>query len=444
MTSETDLFDGTVSTVAFGGNGIIRSQNDPQTTSTASGLVVFVPYTASGDHIRYRITEQKKNFANGEMVELIEGSPKRTSPLCQYFGVCGGCQLQHVTYNEQLAYKKEWVEDALKKQAGLPNLTVPNVIPSEQQWAYRRRISLTLKAHYRHYKVGYIGTDHHSLIEIDECPIFQYKQDRSINTTRKIISFLCPGSERDDAKVTIIKQSSHHFILHFHFKKMPKNGEEIFKKALKDFSELVGILATSPDTTFQFGQVEITIPIEELNFTFSPKAFIQNHPEQSSNIYRSICTHAKKIERGNLLDLYCGIGVSSLLLAKQGFNVTGTEASGPAIQLAKINAKQNKVSNIRFVKGDVATVLKAQLEKEKPIAAIVNPPREGLSKHVVETILNSPPATLIYVSCMPPTLARDLKLLCLKTYDVHHIELYDMFPQTAHVETLIVLRSKKT
>ena len=165
-----DLLTGTVSNIAFGGEGIIRNE----------GLVTFIPYAAIGDQLSYRIKEQKKNFAKGEIVNILQPSPQRTEPLCPYYGICGGCQLQHVNYDAQLEYKRQWVEDALKRQAGFTNITVPAVTPTEQQWTYRRRISLTLKADFNHYLVGYINIDHTTLVEVDQCPIFLAKEDQTI------------------------------------------------------------------------------------------------------------------------------------------------------------------------------------------------------------------------------------------------------------------------
>ena len=426
-----DLLTGTVSNIAFGGEGIIRNE----------GLVTFIPYAAIGDQLSYRIKEQKKNFAKGEIVNILQPSPQRTEPLCPYYGICGGCQLQHVNYDAQLEYKRQWVEDALKRQAGFTNITVPAVTPTEQQWTYRRRISLTLKADFNHYLVGYINIDHTTLVEVDQCPIFLAKEDQTISNVREIANHL-ESCDRHDGKVSILKQDNDKVILHFHFKNMPTNAAEILNGALKSYPQITGILATSPKETLHYGKIETTFTIENLSFIHSPQAFVQNHPEQSANIYQSICKHTDNLPKGNALDLYSGIGVTSLLLAKQGFNVTATEMNGSAVQLAKLNAKNNRISNVVFHKKDVEAVIASQLKERNPVLAIINPPREGVALSTIEAILKAPPAVFIYISCMPPTLARDLKLLCKDTYNIDSIETYDMFPQTAHVETLVVLKKK--
>lgn len=430
-----EVLEGTISNIAFGGEGIIRQE----------GLVTFIPYAAIGDKLSYKITEQKKNFAKGTIVDVLTPSPQRTTPLCSYFGTCGGCQLQHVTYATQLEYKRQWVEDALKRQAGLTDITVPPVIASQQEWAYRRRISLTLKADFDHYKAGYIGINHTSLIEVEHCPIFLPEESPILSSIHQIAQKL-ESTDRSDAKVTILKQTETTAIIHFHFKKMPENAAKVFQDVLAEHPHFSGIFATSPKKTLQYGKIESTFTFDGLSFDYSPQAFVQNHPQQSANIYQSISSHADKITKetakGTVLDLYCGIGISSLLLARQGFTVTGIEANGAAVQLAKTNAKKNKISNVNFIKQDVEESLAAQLKQTAPVLAIINPPREGISTGVLNTLLENPPSVLIYVSCMPPTLGRDLKLLCAKAYKVDAVEAYDMFPQTAHVETLVVLKAK--
>lgn len=417
---------GEVSNVAFGGQGIIRQE----------GLVVFIPFTAIGDTIRYRIVQTKKNFAFGKLENVIVPSPNRTTPLCPYFGTCGGCQLQHINYTTQLEYKRQWIEDALTRQAGLKGAVAPPLIPSEKQWAYRRRVSLTLKPHQNHYQAGYIAIDNKTLLEINQCPIFT--ENNPIFTVVHEISRSLINSDNNDAKLTILKNNDR-FMLHFHFKTLPKNAAEVLKVA-SNHSSILGIVVTSAQKTLEYGNSEIAFNVNDLNFNFSPRAFVQTHPEQSVNIYHEICQQSAMVKKGPALDLYCGIGISSLLLAQQGFEVTGIEANATAIQLAKKNAQNNKINNVRFLKEEVEKNLHIHLEREKPNFVIVNPPREGLMPTVLQALIEFPVETLVYVSCMPSTLARDLKQLCQNKYQLCSVQAFDMFPQTTHVETLVVLK----
>ena len=418
--------------MAFGGQGIIRQE----------GLVVFVPFTAPGDVVRYKITQKKKNFAFGESLKVLEPSGERAKPLCPYFGTCGGCQLQHLKYTAQLDMKRQWVEDALKRQAGLVIGDAVKINPAQLQWSYRRRISMRLQPHDGHFQAGYTTNDNKTLITVTQCPIFTYPDDPIIEIVQKLAKKLVPTIPTD-GRVIILKDNEGGYLLHFHFKALPENSSDVMKKTSSIHPEIKGILATSPRQTISFGHMQTSFEIEGLKFTLSPQAFIQNHPEQSHQIYSTIMTATEGLKKGKALDLYSGIGITSLMLARQGFHVTGIELNRNAVQLAADNAAQNAIK-AKFLAGDVAALLPPILKSERPNLTIVNPPREGLDPAVILALKQNPPQTLIYVSCMPSTLARDLKKLCYheNPYFLKTAEAFDMFPQTAHVETLVVLEQK--
>lgn len=426
----SSIFSGEVLRLAFGGEGIIQQ----------NGLVVFVPFTAPGDIVEYRIKQCKKKFAYGELIKILRPAPDRVKPKCQYFGKCGGCQLQHLDYAAQLDYKRRSIEDALIRQAKLDNITVPPIIPAQQQWSYRRRISLTLKPVLGHFIACYTAADH-TLLPVEQCPIFTGTEDQILSQVQRVVNTF-KKVDYHEGRVAILK--SHHgtYLVHFHFKVLPYNAEDVLNDAKQSYPNWKGILASSSKKTLQLGQIETQLEIDNLIFNFSPKAFIQNHPEQSQNIYFSLRKYARSLQPKKILDLYCGIGISSLLLAQE-INQTiviGVEANKDAIRMAKTNAEKNKIASVSFVQADVEEVLESQLKKMRPDLVIVNPPREGLSTNVAEALIAHHSSDILYISCMPPTLARDLKLLCDKAFQVNSIEAYDMFPQTSHVETLIHLK----
>ena len=163
--------------LASEGQGIVRHE----------GLVTFIPYTAVGDSVSYETIKRKKNFAIGNLLQVIEPSPERTTPLCQYYGTCGGCQLQHIKYEAQVEYKRKWIEDALKKIGKFENTVVPPVTPANLQWAYRRRVNLVLRRHGDAFQAGYIATDNKSLVAVETCPIFIEKNDPIIKLCRKYV-----------------------------------------------------------------------------------------------------------------------------------------------------------------------------------------------------------------------------------------------------------------
>jgi 23S rRNA (uracil1939-C5)-methyltransferase len=422
---------GEVSGIAFGGEGIVR-HND---------LVVFVPFTAPGDEIIYQITERKKNFAKGQLVEILQKSSARVSPPCPYFGQCGGCQLQHLNDLTQLEYKRKSVSDALQRIAKLDTSVSP-VIPATQQWAYRRHIHLRLQSHKDFYKAGYIALDNVSLIPVQECQIFIEKNHPLLEELQQVLRQLKnEGIKEEKGKITILKQLNNRYLFQFHFSQLPNNFQSVMENALSQHPHWQGVLASSKDKQLSLGKTQVTLEIENLQFEFSPNAFIQNHPEQSLRIYRAILEIAKSRARTAILDLFCGVGISSIMIAQAEISVRGIELNPKAIESAKNNAHMNQVKKASFQCADVKDVLKESLSQFKPELVIANPPREGLEKEVIQALLEDPVQEIIYISCMPPTLARDLKLLSSQ-YTIVFCQPYDMFPQTGHVETLVYLKQK--
>ncbi len=420
MTKPDQIVTGEINALAFGGEGILRHE----------GLVIFVPFAAPGDTIKCRIKRVKKSFAFGEIVEILHKSPHRTSPRCPYFGVCGGCQLQHLNYEEQLHQKRIWVEDALTRIGKFSELAVNNVIPATQNWEYRRHIDLNLHVVKNHYQAGYIGIDNHSLIEVNQCVIFTPAEDKILEEIHQTVHKFIPAS-LDPGKLTLLKG----YILHFHFKDLPTNASEVIQKAMAHYSDWKGVILSSHSKTLTFGTTELSYEIDALKFRFSSTVFMQNHPEQSLKIYQKISEIAKHAPV--ILDLYCGIGISTLLLAKQGATVHGIEYNNKSIDLAKRNAHANHILNAHFQKAAVEEVIQSI---NVPDFVILNPPREGLDGKIIEVLKKRKPQEIVYVSCMPSTLARDLRLLCENDlYQIIECQPYDMFPQTSHVETLVHL-----
>lgn len=430
MKNSNDI-TGEITNLAFGGEGILRHEN----------LVIFVPFTAIGDLVVCRITKRKKNFAHAELVELLNPSPERIKPLCPYFGTCGGCQLQHIDYKAQLEHKQQTVVDGLKRIAHLPIESIPPTNPAETQWAYRRHITLTLKTNPQGtLSAGYIATDH-SFLPITHCPIFTTPEDPIINQINAFVNQLkyppnCEG------KATILKHTTKAaYLISFHFEYKPENVTALAQKFMTSHPNWAGVLLKAPGFFQVYGLASSQLIMDDLSITFSPEAFIQNHPEQSSKIYRSIYQIAQSVAKGPILDLYCGIGITSLMMARVGYSVVGVESNREAIKLAQLNSKNNRAENVSFIKADVKEILPKLLEQYTPSLVVINPPRQGLEKEIVKMLIRNSVKDIVYVSCMPATLARDLKEMCPEHYQVVACQSYDMFPQTAHVETVVHLKS---
>lgn len=417
---------GTITSLSSQGQGIIRQED---------GYVVFVPFTAPGDKIRYRIAKDKKNFALGVLEEVIDPSPVRVLPKCPYFGTCGGCQLQHLSYVAQTDVKRQLIVDALSRIGGFSDVVVPPVIAAKEEWEYRRRVNFRLKPVGSEFKAGYTATDNFRHLPVDQCPIFTLS-DAPVMVLQQIASRLKPA-DGEEGRATVLKTEGGRYLFHLDFKEMPQNVDTILDFRME--SVIAAISISSPKRTLKIGNTDIHMDIDGFNISFSAKAFVQAHPEQSLKIYQAIEKAAHGIKPLHTLDLYSGIGISSLFVARAGSHVIGIESNQEAVRLARHNAKKNNYATLSFIAADVGAVLQKQLEMRRYDLVIVNPPREGLASEVVEALKNFPAKALIYISCMPSTLARDLKILCQKGYEVASLQPYDMFPQTIHVETMAVL-----
>lgn len=424
-----DRFIGTIIALTFEGKGIIRTQDN---------FVIFVPYTARGDEVECEILTLKKGYAEAKVIHLIRPSLSRTEPRCPYFGQCGGCQLQHVSYQEQIALKEQAIRDSFRKFAQLDSIPL-KIHCAEQRWGYRRHIYLTLLPCQKGYKIGYIANDHHSLLEIDECPIFIGPSCTIIKELKAAVARM--SSSEGGGKVMIVKNPSGDFLLHFHFQKWSSFNASIIKSCKEDFPQWQQVVISSPTRSLHLGETCLQTSMLGLQISYASSSFMQNHPDESAKIYSTLAEITSRIRPQKILDLYCGIGISSLILSSFAEVIIGIEENSTAIKMANKNAIENKKTNIQFIKDKAEHALGHVLSKNYWDMVLVNPPRSGLDKSVVEELVRHQPKDLIYVSCMPATLARDIKCFQEKGYKVQECQAFDMFPQTSHVETLVHLKN---
>lgn len=426
----SELIEGEIEKIAFGGEGILRHQ----------GVVTFIPFTAPGDIVLASITQKKKNFSKGHLEKVLISGPDRIEARCPYFQKCGGCQLQHISYQAQLQYKKEAVEDALQR---IGKLACPPLIMvgTHLNWNYRRHVTLQLQPHNNKFQAGYIAVDGFSLLKISCCPIFINEKNDLMIKLQNFVSKI-PNSQSVEGKLIVLKKTEEKFILLFRFPAEMKLDFDLFERELSLYDYIQGIvIEIEGRQTVYLGDPFVIIKIDDLSFRFTPETFVQNHPEQSLNIYRQVSAIVHSISGGSFiegLDLYCGFGITSLLLAQRGHKVIGIENNKKSIEFALENRQLNNIEGADFLLGNVEKVL-PKLRKVKPNFVIVNPPRIGISPSALDEILKVAPKHIIYISCMPATLARDLSVLCGKGYQIKECCAYDMFPQTAHVETLVHL-----
>lgn len=420
------MIEGTIESIAFGGAGILRD----------NGLVIFVPFSAPGDKLNVQIVDKRKRFAIGNINTVFSPSSERTTPKCPHFSKCGGCQLQHLNYTTQLAAKKRFVEEAFQRIGGL---TVPDfdIQGTEDIYGYRRHIRCNFHKTENGYFLGFYSTDNKTLINIQECPIFLDGEKWVFNVLRDIFISLSP-TDHPQGQVRIFKLTNKAVQFAFTFTTRPSNEFiNILKDTLTKDSRLLAATVSAPGFSFELGSTTDVIDVQDLRLEYSPSCFIQNHPTQSLAVYAEIARISALMAKSTILDLFCGIGITSLLCARQGHQVVGVEWNRAAIEYARKNSLKNKIPNVRFE----ASSCEDFLSKNQSIwdLVLLNPPRTGISEGVFDSLKKCAPEAILYISCMPSTLARDAKKLVKEGYEISYIKVFDMFPQTTHVETLVLL-----
>lgn len=363
----------TIHDIAFGGEGVGRVDE----------FVVFVPFVLVGEEVAIELTEVKKNFARAKLVRVLKPSPDRVEPQCRYFGGCGGCQYQHVAYEEQLRFKHKQIVDLFQRIGGIaPDLIAP-VVPCPQPYGYRNRIMIRSQWNKPEQKlnIGFIRWDCGLVEDIEECKIAE------------------PALNKE--------------ILRVRANPPPKGGIKV-------------VLRIPPD-----------------DWEVPPDSFFQNNFFLLPKLVETVREMLKAGGSRHLADLYCGVGFFGIEMADGIESFVGVEYDALAIKAARVNATRRNIQNGEFVAGAVEAVLPdllKRLSKEKT-TALLDPPRKGCLPGTLELLRKERPAQLIYVSCHPATMARDLKILCEGgVFELARVVPLDMFPQTQHVECVADLR----
>lgn len=376
--------------------------------------VVFIPKTIPGDIVEIKIIKEHKNYIEAIPVNYKEKSPNRTQILCPYYQQCGGCQLMGMTYQEQLNYKKNKVIDILKKYA---NLELNPTITGTDEYYYRNKITLQVQ----NGKLGLYSSNTNTLVPINKCLLVAEPINNLIAIINNNLNL------KNITKITI--------------RTSPNELMAIFEGKINR-STLINTIA--PHVTSLYlneehlsGTTTITAPLGQYKFLVSPQSFFQVNYSQTINLYNQVQKYLKSNNK-NVLDLYCGTGTIGIYVSSNCQQVTGIEINPSSIKDAIENAKLNQIANIKFIKGSVGQVLEA---KNTYDAIILDPPRSGLDKKTKDTLLKIKSPKLIYISCNPITLARDLNTL-KDLYDIKDISLFDMFPNSYHVESIAHLQLK--
>lgn len=448
--------------LSFGGAGLSRLDN----------YVIFVKNTVPGDHVKARVVKRKTSFAEAVLLEIVQPSHLRQNAPCPYFNWCGGCTWQNLSYKKQLEYKQQIVRESLEHLGGLGELSVQPVMGSDIYFGYRNKMEfsfsdrrwllpqeLNAEGLSRNFALGlHIPGTFDKILHIDRC----FLQSEIAN---QILSFVSKYAQEHNLlpygirshegflRFLVIRQSEFTGKLMVNMVTNYENTEQLQPLAneiVARFKEVAGVVNNINTRPAQIAVGEWEVCLAGVNFiqeklgdfifNISANSFFQTNTRQAGRLYQKVMEFAALSGDEVVWDLYAGTGTISLFLAQTAREVIGFELAESAVRDAEKNADEHGVTNTRFIGGDL---LERLLHTEpKPDVLVTDPPRSGMNEKVVRVINELQPGRIVYVSCNPTTLARDLVIM-QNFYDIEIVQPVDMFPQTYHIETVVKLRRKQ-
>ncbi|MEP0915483.1 23S rRNA (uracil(1939)-C(5))-methyltransferase RlmD [Leptolyngbya sp. DQ-M1] len=443
-----DLIEVTITDLSDRGDGVGRS----------GSRVVFVPDTVTGDRAIVRLMHVKPNYAHAKIHELLEESPYGVRPSCIVADKCGGCQWQHVEYEYQRTAKRNQVVQALERIGGFEGVAIDEVLNVSEPLHYRNKATYPLGiSQHRQVQAGYYQKGTHQIVNLNQCPI----QDERLNP------FLAEVKHDIQQQGWRVYDEKYHRgqVRHLALRIGQRTGEVLLTMVTADpelpnleaqaqewlqrYPDLVGVsINVQPDRTNAIfgaethciaGQPFLSEQFAGLTFHIRPDTFFQVHTEQAEALLTTILDELNLQGDETFIDLYCGIGTMTLPIAQRVKTAIGIEIQPEAIEQAQQNAALNGIGNVSFEVGSVEKALRTL--SLHPDLVMLDPPRKGCDASVLETLRLQKPKQIVYVSCNPATLARDLKVLCAgNMYQLKRVQPADFFPQTAHVECAAFLK----
>ncbi len=448
-----DLIEVTIEDLSEEGTGIGKFE----------GMTFFIKDAVIGDRVRAKIMKMKKNYGFARLMEVLTPSPDRVEPLCPVARQCGGCQIQAMSYEAQLAFKTRKVESNLKRIGKFEEIPMESIIGMEDPFHYRNKAQFPFGKN-RDGKIitGFYAGRTHSIIENTSCHLGKEVNEKILE---KILAWMNAFHVEPYNEATGKGLMRHSLIrcgfrtgeimvcLVINGRKIP--GEEALVDSLKIIPGMTSIslnvnkektnVILGREVINLWGRPYIEDYIGEVKYQISPLSFFQVNPVQTERLYGKALEYAGLTGEETVWDLYCGIGTISLFLARKARKVYGVEIIPDAIEDARRNASLNGFTNTEFYVGKAEEVLPEKYEKEgvRADVIVVDPPRKGCDETLLSTMVKMQPERIVYVSCDSATLARDLRYLCDNGYELKRVCPADMFPQTVHVETVVLLSHKK-
>ena len=436
---------------------------DGEGIGKADGFTVFVKDAVIGDTVTAKIIKTKKNYGYGRLMEVLKPSPYRVEPKCEFARQCGGCQLQALSYDQQLVFKTNKVKGHLERIGGFTDIPMEPIIGMDELFHYRNKAQFPVGRNKEGKIVtGFYAGRTHNIIENRDCALGVAENKEVLD---RVIAHMEKYGIEPYNEATGKGLVRHVLIRYGYFTKevmvcLILNGNKIPKEELlvKSLCEIPGMTSITinvnkkhsnvilgEEIRLLWGQEYITDRIGDISYQISPLSFYQVNPMQTQKLYAKALEYADLHGEETVWDLYCGIGTISLFLAQKAKFVRGVEIVPAAIENAKENAKLNGLENTEFFVGKAEEVLPREYKKNGVYAdvIVVDPPRKGCDETLLETMVEMNPERIVYVSCDSATLARDLKYLCERGYELRKVCPVDQFGMTVHVETVVLLSQQK-
>ena len=442
--SKGQIIEIKISGISHEGQGIGRYEN----------FAIFVPGPLMGEKVKAIVTEVNKSYAKADLLDILEESAVRVTPRCRIFDICGGCQLQHALYEEQLVIKCQIVENALKRIGKFQDVDVLPVIGMENPWNYRNRIQLHFQFINGQIELGFFRKETNQLAALDNCYLIPDIFNQIVYFIKTQLNKLI-ADEEDFKKIglshLVIQKSQDTGEIALVF--VTANGKDmrisdLALAVVTEYPQVVSVVRNDNleilenifGTKWQhlWGKRKLVDRVGGNIFSVSAGSFVQVNPQQTELLYKAVLKYAGLKKAETAIDVYSGIGTISLLLAGYCDKVYGIEEVSKAIDDANENAIQNGIENIEFMLGKAEELLPGMEEAGiKADLVVVDPPRKGCDIKALEAITAIGPSRIVYVSCDPGTMARDLRILSNNGYEIKEVQPVDMFPQTSHVECVL-------
>ena len=419
-----------ITSLVHGGRGIGRHE----------GKAVFVPLVAPGDRIDCRVVKSKKRFAEAELIEILVPSPFRREPPCSFFGACGGCQWQHLPYSEQLRWKGQNFSDQLVRSKMVQADRIKPIVAAPEEWRYRNRVQLKTHFSADGLAIGFYRHGSHSVVDIDHCHLVATPLQKVLSLLRENLQGMDNAESVEQVDLACGDDGKVRLLLY-----VRPEGYEALRVQLQNFAARYSLNACiksveqgSVEIVQGEGELTVTIDQPALALRYGPGGFVQVNSSQNRAMISNMLELLDLKGNEKVLDLFCGMGNFSLPLACRAGHVVGIEDHAPSITMARLNAEANQVRNVEFFAADASAIID-RFKGVNPDLVVLDPPRTG-NYEVVNQLLQLKPERVLYVSCDPATLARDLVPLVSGGYEVISSQPFDLFPQTWHIESMTLLQ----